>query len=30
MEERGTVHERLSQLMEMEEDMILEGFNQEV
>jgi hypothetical protein len=28
--ERGTVKERLNQLMEMEEDRILEGFHQEV
>jgi hypothetical protein len=27
MTERGAVHERLSQLMEMEEDMILAGFH---
>jgi hypothetical protein len=27
---RGTVHERLNQLMEMEEDKILAGFHQEV
>jgi hypothetical protein len=30
MTERGTVKERLIQLMEMEEDMILAGFHQEV
>jgi hypothetical protein len=30
MTERGTIHERLKQLMEIEEDMILEGFHQEV
>jgi hypothetical protein len=30
MIERGTIHERLSQLMEMEEDMILVEFHQEV
>jgi hypothetical protein len=30
MTERGAVQESLSQLMELEEDMILEGFNQEV
>jgi hypothetical protein len=30
MSERGTIHERLSQLMEMEEDKILAGFHQEV
>jgi hypothetical protein len=30
MTERGTIHERLSKLMEMEEDMIMEGFHQEV
>jgi hypothetical protein len=30
MTERGTIHDRLSQLMEMEEDEILEGFHQEV
>jgi hypothetical protein len=30
MIERGTIQERLSQLMEMEEDNILEGFHQEV
>jgi transposase InsO family protein len=30
MTERGTVQERLSQLMEMEEDRILAGFHQEV
>jgi hypothetical protein len=30
MTERGIVQERLSQLMEMEEDMILEEFDQEV
>jgi hypothetical protein len=30
MTERGAVKERLSQLMEMEEDRILEGFHQEV
>jgi hypothetical protein len=29
MTERYDVHERLSQLMEMEEDMILAGFHQE-
>jgi hypothetical protein len=28
MKERGTLHERLIQLMEMEEDMILAGFHQ--
>jgi hypothetical protein len=28
--ERVTVHERLSQIMEMEEDRILTGFHQEV
>jgi hypothetical protein len=30
MTERGTIQERLSQLMELEEDRILVGFNQEV
>jgi hypothetical protein len=30
MTERGTVQERLSQLMELEEDKILAGFHQEV
>jgi hypothetical protein len=30
MLERGTTQERLSQLMEMEEDRILVGFHQEV
>ena len=30
MTERGIVKERLSQLMEMEEDRILEGFHREV
>jgi hypothetical protein len=30
MKERGVVHERLSQLMEMEEDRVLAGFHQEV
>jgi hypothetical protein len=30
MTERGTIQERLSQLMELEEDMILAGFHQEV
>jgi hypothetical protein len=30
MTERGTIQERLSQLMEMEEDKILAGFHQEV
>jgi hypothetical protein len=30
MTERGIVQERLSQLMEHEEDKILEGFHQEV
>jgi hypothetical protein len=30
MTKRGTVEERLSQLMVMEEDMILAGFHQEV
>jgi hypothetical protein len=30
MTERGAVQERLSQLMEMEEDRILAGFHQEV
>jgi hypothetical protein len=30
MKERGAVQERLSQLMEMEEDMILTGFHHEV
>jgi hypothetical protein len=30
MTERGAVHERLSQLMEMEEDNIMAGFHQEV
>jgi len=30
MTERGTVQERLSKLMEMEEDRILAGFHQEV
>jgi hypothetical protein len=30
MIERGTIQERLSQLMELEEDKILEGIHQEV
>jgi hypothetical protein len=30
MTERGAIHERLNQLMEMEEFMVLEGFHQEV
>jgi hypothetical protein len=30
MTERGTIQERLSQLMSMEEDRIIEGFHQEV
>jgi hypothetical protein len=30
MKKRGSIHERLSQLMEMEEDRILAGFHQEV
>jgi hypothetical protein len=30
MTERGTVHERLNQLMTMEEDQILAGFHQQV
>jgi hypothetical protein len=30
MTEQGTIQERLSQLMSMEEDMILVGFHQEV
>jgi predicted RNase H-like nuclease (RuvC/YqgF family) len=30
MKERGAIKERLNQLMEMEDDMILEGFHQEV
>jgi hypothetical protein len=30
MTKRGVVKERLSHLMEMEEDMILEGFHQEL
>jgi hypothetical protein len=30
MTEQGTIKERLSQLMDMEEDMILVGFHQEV
>jgi hypothetical protein len=30
MTERGIVQERLSQLMELEKDMILDGFHQEV
>jgi hypothetical protein len=30
MTEIGTIHVRLSQLMEMEEDRILEGFHQKV
>jgi hypothetical protein len=30
MKERGTIKERLNQLMDMEEDRIMEGFHQEV
>jgi hypothetical protein len=30
MTERGTTHERLAQLMELEEDIIIIGFHQEV